>query len=98
MDSSVFDTPAQLTFCFLFADGTKELTIQIVSQNDLTSVVYEKTGDDIELYKRNGIEHHIVDNEEAISIVWFYKNYECVIAGDFTVENARKIIYSIYER
>jgi len=97
-DFSVFDMPTQVSFAAYFKDGEQSIVIQVVAHNDINIVLHEKSGENDVLYKRNNIEHHIMANEDKVSVVWVNKNYECSISGDFTVDDAKSIINSIYER
>jgi hypothetical protein len=95
---NVFETLTSSIFIFLFENGEMELIIQIISHSEFISGIYEVTGDEISTYARNGIEHHIMMNDGKVKVVWENINYECSISGDITVNDAERIINSIYER
>ena len=97
-DFSVSDTPAQIFITSSFRYSAKSLIIQIVSLSDSSLSFYEKSGEDVSIYRRNGIDHHIIINEEKISVVWMSENNKCYITGDITKDEIKKIIDSIYER
>ena len=50
------------------------------------------------LYQHNCLEHYIMTNLERTKAVWMADNYECSITGKFSIEEAEKMIDSIYER
>ena len=98
VDLSDFDMPTQITINSYYEKGAESLSIQIIAFVDKESVLYEKTGNEVTVYKRNGIEHHFLENEGKMSIVWVRENYECHIVGDITTIDAKRMINSIYER
>jgi len=98
MDFSVAELPEQIIFTSYFENASGTLVIQITSLNDLSVNTYEKSDGDLTVYRRNDIEHHIMINEDRTKVVWMNKNYECFFSGDFTSDEAGKIINSIYER
>ena len=60
--------------------------------------LYEKGSSAIaEEYIADGIVHQIVLNEETNAVVWVYDNAECMIQGDLTVNELKKMVDSIYE-
>ena len=97
-DFSVMEFATHISFTTRFMDGNNELLVQIVSYNDSDKCLYEKSGEDVLSYKRNGVDHYITKNEDKSTIVWVSDNYECYISGEVTVEEAGNIIDSIYER
>ena len=82
----------------LFMDGNEELAIQIAIFDGEAPRSYERDPDNMELYRRNGIEHWIMRNLGKVSVVWDAVNYECMITGDITEDEAKQMIDSIYER
>jgi len=98
IDLYVEELPGQTVFVSLFEDCEKALVVEIISSSFQTSSYYEKSGGDVTVYRRNGIEHHIILNMERIVVAWQNKNYEGSISGDITSGEAEKIIDSIYER
>lgn len=57
---------------------------------------YEKTDEPAVRYEKNGIEHYIIKNNKHLTIIWINNGFECSIAGDFSVAEAKKIINSLY--
>lgn len=59
---------------------------------------YEKDNNsDAEVYIAKNIDYYIVTNIGYKTISWQYNNFECSIFGDFSIEEAKKIIDSIHE-
>jgi len=83
----------------LFNNESMYIIIQITCKNEPMDTIYEMNGEeDVSSYTRKGITHYIMTNEGKMSVVWNNMNYECIIAGDITEAEARKMIDSIYER
>jgi len=97
VEFNVSETLITTTLLFHFQNGSRDLVIQIVSLNYSIGATYEKTGEATSIYIRNEIEHHIIENEGNLVVVWKNMDYECIISGDITVGEAEIIINSIYE-
>ena len=63
-----------------------------------SSRTYEKDGSNVTVYSTNKVEYYIMTNMDQTTIAWRVNNYECSILGSFTLQEAEKIIDSIYER
>jgi len=98
MDLYVSELPEQLIFTSYFENGEKTLVIEIISSDFQTVIHYEKSAGDIEVYRRNDIEHYIMLNMEKIVVAWQNMNYEGSISGDITSGEAGLMIDSIYVR
>ena len=61
--------------------------------------LYEKDSEKVTEYIYGGITHYIMsnlDNMVSTTIVWYNGNIEGSITGSFSLEDAKKIINSIY--
>lgn len=58
---------------------------------------YEMDNVETTNYTVNGIKHCIFPNVGYKTISWKNGNFECSISGDFSIEEAKKIVDSIYE-
>jgi len=81
-----------------YSDGVNELTIQIFSQKDESCFFFETDAQGDSVYRRNGIDHIITENEGMTTVVWGVDSYQCAIFGNFSKHDAKMMIYSIYER
>jgi len=95
---SISPTPNRSLFLSLFENGDRELIIQVVILTEPLVHRYEMDEDLVESYLRNGIEHHIMMNNRKINVLWGSEFYECAITGDISVDEAKQMINSIYER
>lgn len=83
-------------YCAIFANGENILKIQIHSNQTGDASRMEKNNVDPVVYIVNGIEHHIVANLDRYSATWINEGYECTIYGIPSIEDANKMIDSIY--
>ena len=58
--------------------------------------LYEKDNIDVNEYIINDIEHYIISNLDKNIIIWQNENIEGAITGNFSLNEAEKIIDSIY--
>ena len=79
-----------------FKKNEKSLKIQIHQTQTGNATRIEKNDGEPEVYVVNGIDHHIVSNLERVSATWMNEGYECTIYGIPSIEDAHKIIESIY--
>ena len=81
-----------------FEDGDNTLTIQYALLSDESLLVYEKDDNEVEIYYRNDIVYHIMVNAGKTNVVWNAVDYEGMITGGISVDEAKQMIDSIYER
>ena len=97
-DSSVVELRSKTVILSQFNNGSKKLILQYVIHEDFMDIQYEWSRESAITHNRGGIEHFISANEDKLSVVWKNANCECYITGDITVEEAMRMINSIYER
>ena len=97
-DIKVTETPAKIIFTAIYIRADEEILITIETLLSPFTRTYEKDSKDVIIFEINGVEHFIMTNLDIVNVVWKHKNYECSIIGDFTLEEAEKMINSIYER
>lgn len=77
----------------------QNMSIYIIQrEKPVKSRSYEKDEALVEIYPTNGIEHYIYENNGRISITWYTDVFECSLRADITIDEARSMIDSIYER
>jgi len=97
-DLSIMPTPKKTVIHALYYSNSGELTIQLILSTDLPSHSYEKDENNIELYRRNGVDHYIMTNSGRVNALWSIGNNECLVTGDISVDEVKHMINSIYER
>ena len=95
---TIDDINTQTLFISFFQNGDASLMVQIIAFKDTLAKVYEKDDEDATPYRRNGIDHYIMANSGKTGVVWAVENYECGILGNITIDEAKNMINSIYER
>ena len=85
------------TICTLYRDNEKLLTLQYAISIDPLSD-YETDGQKTIEFYAGGVEHYITTNMDLIVAAWVNKNVECLIFGNISLEEMKKMINSIYER
>ena len=94
----VAETPLRTTFYAIYKVKNNEILMTITSLSEPSTSTFEKDDDEVTVYSANGIEHYIMTNLDLTNVVWKQEAYECSISGGFSLEEAKKIIDSIYER
>jgi len=80
------------------SDSINELYLDyIIYSNNDNVKLYEKDNIDIITFWANGIKHYIMENLDIRTIAWQNKNCEGSIKGNISLDEAHKIINSIYE-
>lgn len=59
-------------------------------------VHYEKTSEEAIRYEKGGIDHYIIKNTDNITVIWLNNDFECSLIGQISVDEAKKIISSLY--
>lgn len=95
---NVDETPAQTIIAAQYSGQNGDILLNIILLAKPSTRTYEKDGENVTIYLKNGIEHYIMSNLDQIKIVWQSENLECSISGPFTQNEAEKMIDSIYER
>jgi hypothetical protein len=96
-DLIVEEEAAFLIFVALFTNDEDTLFIRLKSLNDDTQSVFGRNEGVDEIYRRNNITHYIMTNNGRVSVVWASGNYEGLIFGDITRDQAKEMIDSIYD-
>lgn len=94
----VAENPLRTTIHSVYSGKKGEISVTIISLVNSSASTYEKDGEDVITYSVDEIEHYIMRNLERTKVVWMTGDYECSITGDFSVEEAEKMIDSIYGR
>ena len=88
-------TPVRNVFWAAYINGDRVLRIRVQNYSS-TDVQYVEIGGDFsEIYTVSGVTYYIFENLEQLQVVWIVDSYECMISGDISVEEAKKMIDSI---
>lgn len=78
-------------------DEIEHIGINYIQEIQDSQAFYEKIDEEPVEYLRGSIKHYILFNSQNTCITWLNGNFECSIIGKFSVDEAKKIIDSIYE-
>lgn len=92
------ESPLRTVINSIYSNNNDEILVTIISLVNSSASTYEKDGNDVIKHNIDGIDHYIMTNLERVKVVWMIDNYECSITGNFSVEEAEKMIESIYWR
>jgi hypothetical protein len=95
---SVTETPLRTTFDASYVKNGERISVTIISLIKPSTSTYEKDDGEVTVYTTNSIDYYIMTNLNRTNVVWTTENYECSFSGNFSLEEAKKIIDSIYER
>jgi len=98
IDLIVLELSDKILFMTQLENGNDFLLIQLTYLSHNDGVIYERNDEDVEIYRRNGIDHFILSNMDYLKVVWNNQNIECFFTGDITKGDAQLMINSIYER
>jgi hypothetical protein len=97
-DLKILETPKKIVFDAVYNNDNKSITIHITDISEGTNGSYEKDEQYTTIYEKNDIIHYIMTNNEQIVAIWMNENYECMISGNLSEHELKKMIDSIYER
>lgn len=97
-DLDITESPKGNTFVAIYEEENRVILVTISSFSKPINRIYEKDDKDVVIYKVNDIEHYIMSNLSKTDIIWKRENLECFITGDFSLDDAKEMINSIYER
>lgn len=84
----------------LYENGSKSFTFSIrklKTQVD-DSTIYEKDGEQVIQYEKNGITHYILSNINTMQAVWADDSTIYTISGQLSTSEIEKMVDSIYKR
>ena len=91
----VKETPKALRTSAIYEKDGERLIIQIRKEFGSDPFQIEKNEDLIEIYCADGVDYYIFSNMDTIHIAWVNGEYECLIIGKLTIDEAKKVIDSI---
>ncbi len=96
---NINSTPVQTSFIADYkSSSNSEIIISITSFTNPQFQTYEKDDENLTVYSVQGFKYYIMSNVERRNIIWQTENCECSISGNFSLDEAKKIIDSIYGR
>lgn len=83
----------------LYEDETTDHTVivSVIVHEHPQAAIQEKGSSQVTVYQSGGVDHYIMQNEDALVATWFVDNLECSITGKITESEMETMINSIYE-
>lgn len=78
-----------------YRDGDRVMSVNVKNFDDSRYGRLSVTGEPLELYCHDDVIYYIFACNERYVVTWFSDGYECDVAGDITLEEARQIIQSV---
>ena len=94
-DLKITSTPRVRNIGAIYEKDGSELIIKIRQTIGVQAPQTEKNDDFLELYVVDGVEYYIFSNTETINAAWSIGEFECIITGEITLEEMKKMIDSI---
>ena len=94
-DINVKETPKALRISAVYKKGEEQLVIQIRQEFGSDPFQIEKNENLIEIHTVDGVDYYIFSNDKYIQTAWIVGEYECLIIGNLTLEEMKKVIDSI---
>lgn len=88
-------TPREVTISAVYEKEESQLVIKIRQIVGAKELKIEKTEGLIEVYSINGIDYFLIENNEAMQAAWVVDEFECLIGGNVSMEELKRIIDSI---
>ncbi len=99
-DVSVSLFPGKIRLSQWFTSPSARFSVRIVKHEGAADAIdlptYEKDAAPVEEYSVAGITHYILSNNDTYSATWVSNGLECIIQGDLSVDDLKKMIDSIY--
>lgn len=88
-------SPIKEVYVAYYVNGSNELMLRLQTfvSTDLQNIEIEK--DNVEVYNALGIDYYIFSNMDQLQIIWCKNSYECIISGNISITEAKKMIDSI---
>ena len=89
------ETPKAISISAVYDQNGEQIIIQIRQEFGSPPMQIEKNEDLIEIYTADGVDYYIFSNMDTIHIAWVNGEYECLIVGKLSIDEAKKVIDSI---
>ena len=89
------ESPKSRRIMAVYEKDGEQLIIKIRQEFGSDPVQIEKNEDLIEIYKVHGVDYYIFSNDKYMQTAWVVGEYECIIIGNLTMEEMKKVIDSI---
>ena len=95
VDVNANRTPKSLRITAIYEQKGEQLMVQIRQEFGSPPFQIEKNEDLIEIYTVDGVDYYIFSNNKTLQTAWVVGEFECMIGGNITLEEMKRIIDSI---
>lgn len=95
IDLKIEESPVQLMIFAVYQSEGQRIKIQLKQYLASDPEQIEQSGSLIEKYEADGTIYYIFENHEELKAVWINENFECYIAGIFSIDELKDMINSI---
>lgn len=95
IDLKITSSPRVLNINSVYEKNGSDLIIKIRQTIGVQAPQTEKNDDFLEVYVVDGVEYYIFSNTETLQAAWSIGEFECIIGGNITLEEMKKMIDSI---
>lgn len=92
---SAKENPKMQSISAIYEKDGEQLIIKIWQEFSSDPMQIEKNEDLIEIYTTDGVDYYIFSNDKYMQTAWVVGEYECIIIGNLTMEEMKKVIDSI---
>lgn len=89
------ETPKERSISAIYKKEENHIVIKIRQVFNTKPQQIEKSDDLIEIYSVDGVDYYIFSNMDSIHIAWVNGEYECLVIGKISIDEAKKVIDSI---
>lgn len=97
---AVSSLPGYIKFAEVYEsdDNSLSLTIKQFVTEEAAGGAFEKDGNDVTAYEKDGVDHYLMSNNDQQRAVWNSGNIIVSISGNLSQEDLIRMIDSIYEK
>ena len=88
-------TPKSLTISAVYENHDEQIVFMMRQVVGTKPQQIEKSDDLIEIYTADGVDYYIFSNMDSVQIAWVNGEFECLIIGEVSLNEAKKVIDSI---
>lgn len=94
-DLKIMNSPRAFNVYAIYENNESELIIKIRQTIGVQAPQVEKNEDLLEVYVVDGVEYYIFSNTETLQAAWSIGEFECLMIGNITLEEMKRMIDSI---
>jgi hypothetical protein len=85
-----------ITFSVTYLRGDDYIGFDIMQNDGLSTLIYEKDDGDVEIYEQDGMIHYIFTNNGSTTAAWLADNVEYCISTNSSFLDMKELIRAVY--